>query len=104
MHHLYIIQSDVTGAFKVGRSKNVQKRLKQLQTGSPYKLKLILELKHQGYIEKQLHEILKIHKCRKNGEWFDFAATGYLPDEITEMLDLDVVNSWWNHHLDVHHA
>lgn len=104
MQHLYIIQSDVTGAFKVGRSKNVQKRLKQLQTGSPYKLKLILELKHQGYIEKQLHEILKTHKCRKNGEWFEFTATGYLPDEITEMLNLDIVNSWWNHHLDVHHA
>ena len=99
MQNLYIIQSDVTGAIKIGRSKDVQKRLKQLQTGSPYKLKLILELKQQGYIEKQLHLLLKEKKCKCKGEWFDFMATGYLPDEITEMLDLDLINSWWDHSL-----
>ena len=104
MQHLYIIQSDITGAIKIGRSKDVQKRLKQLQTGNPYKLKLILELKHQGYIEKQLHRLLKEKKCKCKGEWFDFMATGYLPDEITEMLDLDLINSWWDHSLDVRHS
>ncbi len=104
MQHLYIIQSDITGAFKIGRSKNVERRLVQLQTGSPYKLKLILELKHQGFIEKQLHEILKIHRCRKNGEWFDFKAISYLPDSINEQFDLDIVNSWWDRDVDVYYA
>ena len=51
---LYIIQSDVTGMIKIGRSKNPQKRLKQLQTGNPNKLKLIAEFKEQGWKEKIL--------------------------------------------------
>ena len=38
---LYIIQSDLTGMIKIGRSRHPQKRLKQLQTGNPNKLKLI---------------------------------------------------------------
>ena len=42
---LYIIQSDVSGNIKIGRSKDPQKRLKQLQTGNPNKLKLIAEFK-----------------------------------------------------------
>ena len=42
---LYIIQSDKTGMIKIGRSKNPQKRLKQLQTGNPNKLKLIASFK-----------------------------------------------------------
>ena len=44
--HLYIIQSSNKGNFKIGRSKNPSKRLKQLQTGSPYKLKLVLVLEN----------------------------------------------------------
>ena len=50
--NLYIIQSDVTGMIKIGRSKDPQKRLKQLQTGNPNKLKLIAEFKGEGWKEK----------------------------------------------------
>lgn len=93
--HLYIIQSDVTGAFKVGRSKNPERRLKQLQTGSPYKLKLICVLENKGYQEKLLHSQLNESGRRCKGEWFDFDLIGYLPDNIVEGLDLEIVNTWW---------
>ena len=62
MDHLYIIQSDISGAMKIGRSKNPKKRLKQLQTGSPYKLKLLVEVSGQGLQEKSLHRTLKDYK------------------------------------------
>lgn len=38
--YVYIIQSEL-GLYKIGRSKNPAKRLKQLQTASPIKLFLI---------------------------------------------------------------
>jgi len=95
MQHLYIIQSDKTGALKIGRSKNPKQRLKQLQTGSPYKLKLILIVEGKGNIEKNLHERLKRYRQRRNGEWFDFNCTGMLPDWLYEMIDWDDANVWW---------
>ena len=49
---LYIIQSDFTGMIKIGRSKDPNKRLKQLQTGNPNKLKLIASFKDMGWREK----------------------------------------------------
>jgi hypothetical protein len=93
--HLYIIQSDVTGAFKVGRSKNPKRRLSQLQTGSPYQLKLVCILENRGYQEKLLHQQLDSSGRRCKGEWFDFDLIGYLPDDIVEILDLETVNTWW---------
>ena len=53
---LYFIQSDFTGMIKIGRSKDPQKRLKQLQTGNPNRLKLIASFKGKGEEEKYLHE------------------------------------------------
>ena len=94
--HLYIIQSDSTGNFKIGRSKHPEKRLKQLQTGNPNKLKLILVLENQGHREKLLHNRINSWTRKKSkGEWFEFDLMGLLPDEIMEKLDLEVVNTWW---------
>ena len=94
---LYIIQSKMTGDFKVGKSKNPVKRLKQLQTGSPYELKLILTLKEQGHKEKYIHKYIMTSNKRKcKGEWFDLDLLACLRDDIYEQLDLEIVNVWWN--------
>ena len=94
--HLYIIQSDISGNFKIGRSKHPARRLKQLQTGNPNKLKVVLVLENQGHREKMLHNRINRWVQKKSkGEWFEFELIGYLPDDITEQLDLDVVNTWW---------
>ena len=76
--HLYVIQSDVTGAIKIGISKNPKNRLRQLQTGSPY------------------NESLKPYKQSCKGEWFDFDCTGSFPDWLSEMVDWDIANVWWD--------
>ena len=95
MSHLYIIQSDKTGDIKIGRSKNPKQRLKQLQTGSPHKLKLLLIVENRGDLEKNLHQRLRQYRNRRNGEWFDFDCTGMLPDWLSEMIDWDIANVWW---------
>ena len=56
---------------KIGRTKSdPEKRLKQLQTGNPFTLKLICALKDENYgaIEKQFHTYYKEERVR--GEWF----------------------------------
>jgi len=95
--HLYIIQSSNNGNFKIGRSKNPKKRLMQLQTGSPYRLKLILVLEEMGHLEKKVHNyIMSGNKRKCKGEWFDFELSSYIPLEIYEKIDLEVFNSWWS--------
>lgn len=96
MKDLYIIQSKNTGAIKIGISKNVEKRLSQMQTGSPYELKVILKIEKGGRLEKQLHETLKKHRTTSaNKEWFSYESLPYLPDWIYEQLDLEIVDNWW---------
>jgi len=97
MKDLYIMQIEKTGAIKIGVSKNPEKRIKQLQTSCPYKIKMILRIEKRADLEKQLHDRLKkFRTTRSNQEWFDFDSLSELPDWIYEKLDLDMVNTWWS--------
>ena len=91
--HLYIIQSAVTGAVKIGRSNDVEKRLKQLQTGSPYRLVLLAKFENKGCIEIYLHRELARYKSVMQGEWFSYLCLPNLPDWIYEKLPFD--DMWW---------
>jgi len=91
---LYIIQSDVTGMIKIGRSKDPQKRLKQLQTGNPNKLKIIAEFKGEGWKEKIIHERLRMY--RLEGEWFSYDCIGSIPDFLYEKIEWGSFDEWWN--------
>ena len=91
--NLYIIQSDVTGMIKVGRSKDPQKRLKQLQTGNPNKLKLIASFKGEGWKEKTLHE--RLRRYRLEGEWFSYDCVGSIPDSLYEQIKFGSLDNWW---------
>lgn len=93
---LYILQSKYTGAIKIGRSGDPEARLRQLQTGSPYELRLILVLPSKGQLEPQIHKRMRKHRLRREaGEWFAYEGLGDLPDWIYEQLDLSVVDFWW---------
>jgi len=98
---LYIMQSGHNGSFKVGISHNPRSRLKQLQTGSPYKIKIIAVIKDAGHREKPIHRHLKRSGkslgYRTIGEWFPFVLLGSLPDDIYEMLDTEFIDTWWQH-------
>ena len=71
---LYLITD---GKFhKIGiTNRSIQVRIKQLQTGNPYELKLIKVVncgseKHAQEMEKFYHN--KYYEYRMQGEWFDF--------------------------------
>ena len=91
---LYFIQSSNKGEIKIGRSKNPEKRLRNLQTGNPNKLRIVASLEGLGWREKDLHDQLK--KWRGSGEWFDYQCVGSIPIEIYELIPYGVLDDWWD--------
>ena len=77
---------------KIGYSANVEQRLKQLQTGNPYPLKLLLVLKGLKDTEKGIHE--EFSGSRVNGEWFRYKSMlRYTINSIIEAkLDASKIN------------
>jgi len=85
--HLYFIQmEEAPYYFKIGRTKNIEKRLKQLQTGSGVKLRLVYLFEKLGHKEKYLHE--ELNRWRQSGEWFacNRYSVGAIPTEFYEKL------------------
>ena len=79
-HYVYLIQSGdmKISPVKVGYSKNPEARLKQLQTGNPVELKLIMKLicddeNHARNLEKSLHEMLSTQNVYL--EWYKLKKT-----------------------------
>lgn len=70
---VYIIESE--NLYKIGKSKNPHKRIKQLQTGS----ERVLNLKYFKVVEDMLKAEQILHtlfNCsRKHGEWFKLTKT-----------------------------
>lgn len=66
--HLYFIGADV-GPIKIGCSHNPKARLKELQTSSPYKLRILAILEDAGFEEAAYHQWFAAH--RLHGEWFE---------------------------------
>ena len=78
MKQIYLIQSLENSYYKIGVSKNPQKRIKQLQTGNSSKLKLIdtFRTEHANVIEKTLQR--RYNYLKKEGEWFDLSVLNEL--------------------------
>lgn len=81
---IYLIKAQEIYLYKIGITKNVSKRIKQLQTGCPYKLELIASYEPKFFvnkIEKTLHRNFSTYQKNPDfselqGEWFN------LPNEI----------------------
>jgi hypothetical protein len=76
---------NIEAPVKIGVSKHPEKRLKDLQTSNPYRLKLIgkhmAQNERAAYaIEKKTHKAFK--KYRRSGEWFFNAPV----DEIQKYI------------------
>lgn len=92
--HLYVIQSDRTGAVKIGRSSDPAKRLLCLQTGSPHKLRLLASFEGRGDEEKVLHRLVRKFRYRvEKGEWFHYDCLPHLPEWVYENLPFE--DRWW---------
>ena len=91
---LYIVQIDIEGSVKVGRSSDVKRRRNQLQTACPHLLKIILHVPNAGHREKDLHRRMRYRSLKHRGEWFSPDALDELPADLYERLDLEN-RDWW---------
>jgi len=68
---IYLLKLNSTGYYKIGYTNNVNKRIKELSTGSYDTITLVNKYESKFYreIEKYLHNIYKSLKIK--GEWFD---------------------------------
>ena len=91
-HKIYLIHCKVINLYKIGISINPRKRLKQLQTGTPYELSILyLHESECAYkIEKILHNKFASKKVAENfrfdferliGEWFELSTKDVLSFE-----------------------
>ena len=101
MYYLYVIQEDREGFVKIGKTLNVEDRLKQLQTANPATLSILYQFPyvdpgHARSAEDNLHDYFK--HTRFKGEWFKF--TKYMKDFFEkwdgnfEAIDTDVFEIW----------
>ena len=76
--YIYLFYSKDLELYKIGVSKDSHRRKKQIQTGFPFRLTLVVEYKSEyAYkIESALHNKYKIYKTAAHsieleGEWFN---------------------------------
>ena len=74
--YTYFVQGHPLTPVKIGRAKDVDRRLSELQTANYQKLRLLLVLK--GDLESDLHDLFSKHRI--DGEWFRWC------DEIKEFI------------------
>jgi len=99
--YVYIIQSGTSkkSPVKIGMSDDPEKRIKQLQTGNPQVLRIIISIKcnsrkHSFDLEKTLHRMLSRNNILN--EWF-FVSKKSLFDTINRLAnnpDFDQVKSY----------
>lgn len=85
---IYFVRSGNRGPIKIGFTNgDVPSRIKQLQTGNPEKLTLMLELEGDEETEKDTHQ--RFSKLRLQGEWFSgkeliewICGMGWIPDDL----------------------
>lgn len=65
--HLYLV-SNVKGSYKIGKSRNVQSRLSQLNLSSDEPLTIYKSYTNYGELEAYFHDYFKEKRC--NTEWF----------------------------------
>jgi len=71
---VYFVQMGSIGPIKIGVAKNVERRLESLQTGNPYKLKLLTMIECTNSLkaydlERKMNSKFSNHNIR--GEWFN---------------------------------
>jgi hypothetical protein len=69
---VYLIKAETTSFYKIGKSKDVHKRLESLQSGNNTELTIVYRIFSTNYstLERQLHKYYEPYWVR--GEWFDF--------------------------------
>ena len=83
---IYFIQHGHYGPVKVGKTKNSpEKRLVQLQTAAPHKLRLLCHFKGEEDLEAILHRRLSDTICPATNEWYYFTER---LDPIVQLINM----------------
>jgi len=88
-YKIYLIHLKNTSLYKIGISLNPNKRVKQLQTGTPFELLLISvfesdfpfkteKVLHNSYTSKKISENFNYDFDHLKGEWFNLTAQDVL--------------------------
>jgi len=83
--YIYFVQMDYIGPIKIGIAKNVQQRMRELQTGSPYRLNLLCCFPGNEDMEREIH--LGFSEIKLEGEWF--LPHPFLLREIRMQIELN---------------
>lgn len=67
--YLYLMQSGINGPVKVGVANDVEARRRQLQTGNPFRVRVITVIPDAAQREFELHDLFG--HFRLEGEWFE---------------------------------
>lgn len=95
---IYILHVSGTNKYKIGKSKDPLRRIKEIQTGSPDKIIIerIIKVKNMHKEERVIHQIFQ--RYRTVGEWFeindksilDKALKNYKVETIETMLKRNI--------------
>ncbi|ELE1962720.1 TPA: GIY-YIG nuclease family protein [Vibrio vulnificus] len=79
---IYFLHGETTGLVKIGWTRrSLVRRVNQLQTGSPDRLRLLGFMRGSKACEKQLH--IKFEPNHKHLEWFE------LTDDISKFIEAE---------------
>lgn len=95
--HVYVIKTD--GGYKVGKTKDINNRVKGLQTGNVNNLEVILDYKtsNADLLERAVHYILDRYRCNSNREFFD-CEIQYIKNTVTILGNtIDTLKSCYQH-------
>lgn len=93
--YVYFIKEKLTNTIKIGRSQNLERRLRMFIADFPFKIELIHYIKTDNYeqIELEFHKFFK--RKRVNGEWFKLEIeevikikANIFPDSIRALIKL----------------
>jgi len=96
--YVYFIQcKGKHGPIKIGKAKDANKRMENLQTANPYKLKLLAIIKcesceHALRIEKKLHKMFNGY--RLHGEWFSGKISLKRAMEAKLIPEMEIIPSY----------
>ena len=85
---LYVLQySTVWDSIKIGRSSNVQSRIRCLEKGHNFRMVLLAVYPGKGHLERHVHQQLKGYQSNfgAGNEWFDLSAD-YALKVINEVI------------------
>lgn len=79
-NHVYIIRTEGTNFYKIGRTKNVEQRIYSLRTANPYPVEVVLACRIDEAFKVEAYLHYKLQRYSIRGEWFE------LPKDILDKI------------------